>query len=203
MTEAPVSVRHEARGRRWRTRAGPQPALPTGPAADCACLTRMKRLRGACRFDQDSDRPRSSRKAVKRGRSAPLRAATAARARMPSGPIRFERHCKWGRRFGYSLRPGLPFICPVMVIDPTYLGATVVVGRALCLTSYNLSLTRKTCLFTDGHQAGVCAVRRGSTRASASHRATRNRFLLWFLKPTRLFLSPNWGLKRPISSLDS
>ena len=132
-----------------------------------------------------------------------MRAATAARARMPSAPIRRERHCKCGRRFGYSLRPGLPFICPVMVIDPTYLGATVVVARALCLTSYNLSLTQKTCLFTDGHQARVCAVRRGSTRASASYRATRNRFLLWFLKSTRLFLSPYWGPKRPISSLDS
>ena len=48
------------------------------------------------------------------------------------------------------------FICPFVVVDPTDLGATIVVAKALCLTIFNLSPTQKTCLFTDGNKASVC-----------------------------------------------
>ena len=48
------------------------------------------------------------------------------------------------------------FICPFVVIDPTDLGATIVVAQALCLTIFNLSPTQKTCLFTDVNKASVC-----------------------------------------------
>ena len=47
------------------------------------------------------------------------------------------------------------FICPYMIVDPivpTYLGMTIVVGQALCLTSQ----THNTCYFTDGNKAAVC-----------------------------------------------
>ena len=46
-----------------------------------------------------------------------------------------------------------------MVIDPTDLGATIVVAQALCLTIFNLSSTQITCLFTDGNKASVCGQR--------------------------------------------
>ena len=49
------------------------------------------------------------------------------------------------------------FICPFVVIDPTDLGATIVVAQALCLTIFNLSPTQKTCRFTDGNKASVCS----------------------------------------------
>ena len=42
-----------------------------------------------------------------------------------------------------------------MVIDPTNLGATIVVAQDLCLTIFNLSPTQKTCHFTDGNKASV------------------------------------------------
>ena len=42
-----------------------------------------------------------------------------------------------------------------MVEDPTYLGATIVVAQALCLSIFNLSPTQKTCLFTHGNKANV------------------------------------------------
>ena len=48
------------------------------------------------------------------------------------------------------------FICPFVVIDPTYLGATIVVAQALCLTIFNLSPTQTIYLFTDGNKASVC-----------------------------------------------
>ena len=48
------------------------------------------------------------------------------------------------------------YICPFVVIDPTDLGATVVVAQALCLTIFDLSPTQQACLFTDGNRAGVC-----------------------------------------------
>ena len=48
------------------------------------------------------------------------------------------------------------FICPLVVIDTTNLGVTIVVAQALCLTIFNLSPTQKTCLFTDGNKASVC-----------------------------------------------
>ena len=35
--------------------------------------------------------------------------------------------------------------------------ATIVVAQALCLSIFNLSPTQKTCLFTDGNKANVCA----------------------------------------------
>ena len=38
------------------------------------------------------------------------------------------------------------FICLFVVSDPTYLGATIVVAQALCLTIFNLSPTQKTWL---------------------------------------------------------
>ena len=65
------------------------------------------------------------------------------------------------------------FICPFVVIDPTDLGATIVVAQALCLTifKFNLSPTQKTCLFTDGNKASereresVCV----STQTSRAH----------------------------------
>ena len=47
------------------------------------------------------------------------------------------------------------FICPFVVDDPTYLGATIVVAHALCLPIFNLSPTQKTCLFTDCNKANV------------------------------------------------
>ena len=45
------------------------------------------------------------------------------------------------------------FICLFVVDDPTYLGATIMVAQALCLSIFNLSPTQKTCLFTDGNKA--------------------------------------------------
>ena len=48
------------------------------------------------------------------------------------------------------------FICPFVVIDPSDLGATIVVAQALCLTIVNLSPTQKNCFFTDGNKASVC-----------------------------------------------
>ena len=48
------------------------------------------------------------------------------------------------------------FICPFVVIDPTNLGAIIVVAQALCLSIFNLSPTQKTSLFTDGNKASVC-----------------------------------------------
>ena len=39
------------------------------------------------------------------------------------------------------------FICLFVVIDPTNLGATIVVAQALCFTIFNLSPSQKTCLF--------------------------------------------------------
>ena len=53
-----------------------------------------------------------------------------------------------------TLQVGL--ICPFVVIDPTNLGATFVVAQALCLTNFNLFLTQKTFLFTNGNKASVC-----------------------------------------------
>ena len=47
------------------------------------------------------------------------------------------------------------FICPFVVNDPTYLGATIVVAQALCLSIFNLSPMQKTCLFTNGNKANV------------------------------------------------
>ena len=47
------------------------------------------------------------------------------------------------------------FICPFIVIDSTYLGATIVVAQALCLTIFNLSPTQKTFLFNDGNKSTV------------------------------------------------
>ena len=47
------------------------------------------------------------------------------------------------------------FVCPFVVMDPTNLGATIVVAQALCLTILDLSPTQKTCLFTDGNKASV------------------------------------------------
>ena len=41
------------------------------------------------------------------------------------------------------------FICPLVVIDPTDLGATIVVAHALYLTIFNLFPPQNTCLFTD------------------------------------------------------
>ena len=60
------------------------------------------------------------------------------------------------------------FICPFVVIDPTDLGATIVVAQALCLTIFNLSLTQNTCLFTDGNKASVCASAAPSPAATAT-----------------------------------
>ena len=48
------------------------------------------------------------------------------------------------------------FICPFVVIDPTDLGATIVVAQALCLTIVNLFPTQNTGLFTDSNKASVC-----------------------------------------------
>ena len=45
------------------------------------------------------------------------------------------------------------FICPFVVIDPTDLGATIVVAQALCLTIFNLCPTQNTCPITDGNKA--------------------------------------------------
>ena len=50
------------------------------------------------------------------------------------------------------------FICPFVVNDPTYLGATIVVAQALCLSIFNLSPTQKTCLFTNGNKANVSVI---------------------------------------------
>ena len=47
------------------------------------------------------------------------------------------------------------FICPLVVIDSTTLGATIVVVQTLCLTIFNLTQTQNTCLFTDGKKASV------------------------------------------------
>ena len=47
------------------------------------------------------------------------------------------------------------FICSFMVDDPIYLGATIVVAQALCLSIFNLSPMQKTCLFTNGNKANV------------------------------------------------
>ena len=50
------------------------------------------------------------------------------------------------------------FICPLVVIDPTNLGAiTEWLLKALCLTIFKLSLTHYTCLFTYGNKAGLSA----------------------------------------------
>ena len=48
------------------------------------------------------------------------------------------------------------FMCPFVVIDPTNLGATIVVAQSWCLTTFNLSPTQNTCLFTNGNKASVC-----------------------------------------------
>ena len=48
------------------------------------------------------------------------------------------------------------FICPLVVIDPTNLGATIVVAQAWCLTIFNLSQKQNICLFTYGNKAIVC-----------------------------------------------
>ena len=47
------------------------------------------------------------------------------------------------------------FICPFVVDDPTYLGTTIMVAQALCLSIFNLSPTQKTCLFTNDNKADV------------------------------------------------
>ena len=53
----------------------------------------------------------------------------------------------------FILEVGL--ICPLVLIDPAYSGGTIVAVWALCLTTFNLSLTQNTCLFTDGNKACV------------------------------------------------
>ena len=69
------------------------------------------------------------------------------------------------------------FICPFMVDDPTYLGETIVVAQALCLSIFNLSPTQKTCLFTDGNKANV-----------SGDYLLVNFFLLIFVDPSELFV---------------
>ena len=59
---------------------------------------------------------------------------------------------------GYSLLPGTPLnsslkvglICPFVVFDhyQIFLGATIVIVQALCLTIFNLSPTQNTCLLS-------------------------------------------------------
>ena len=46
----------------------------------------------------------------------------------------------------------------LVVIDPTNLGATIVVAQTLCLIIFNLSQTQKTCLSINGNKASVCVV---------------------------------------------
>ena len=58
-------------------------------------------------------------------------------------------------RIFFKLTLKVGFICPFVVDDPTYLGVTIVVAQALCLSIFNLSPTQKTCLFTNGNKANV------------------------------------------------
>ena len=52
----------------------------------------------------------------------------------------------------FTLKVG--FICLFVVIDPIYLGATIVVAQVFCLSICNLSPTQNTCL-TSGHKVSV------------------------------------------------
>ena len=44
-------------------------------------------------------------------------------------------------------------VCHFVVIDPNYLGTTILVVQAVCLTIFNLSPMQNTCLLTKGNEA--------------------------------------------------
>ena len=54
----------------------------------------------------------------------------------------------------FTLRVG--FVYPFVVVDPTCLGATILVAQALCLTAFNLCPTQNAFLFTDSDKASAC-----------------------------------------------
>ena len=62
-----------------------------------------------------------------------------------------------GDAFELTLKVG--FICPFVVIDPTDLGATQKLSQAICLSIFNLSPTRNTCLFTNGSNTSYLWIR--------------------------------------------
>ena len=94
-----------------------------------------------------------------------------------TGSIVCSGHC-----LGCSFRPATPlthpevgFTCSFAVIDPTYLGATIVVPTALCLTIF-------TAFFTEGNKPCLCAVpeirtNQGRISSAAVHCNSRRRSL--------------------------